>query len=121
MFSSEVITFFFISVFASIYLFQLLHKFRAISLAKIIVAFGCFSSIYCVLAGLFLAFGWQDPLSTASTEMVTRTSLSHGGRGGLLVAVIRYWPYVLIGLGIYTAYQNAQLLLGLIKKSRTNS
>ena len=118
MFSSEVITFFFISVIASFHLLKFLNKFGAITLSKIILAFACLSSIYCVLAGLFLLSGWQDPLSAASAESLANTQSRYKG---LFLVVIKYWPYFLIVLGVGSGITNTRMLLELLKRSRINA
>ncbi|MEO6118854.1 MAG: hypothetical protein ABIP37_07265 [Methylotenera sp.] len=118
MFSSEVITFFFISVIASFHILKLLDKFGATTLSKIILAFACLSSIYCLLAGLFLLIGWQDPLSAASSESLADT---HSRYKGLLFFAIKYWPYFLIILGIGSTFMHLKTLLELLKKSRINA
>ena len=117
MFSSEVITFFFISVIASFHILKLLDKFGSIKLSKIILTFACLSSIYCVLAGLFLLSGWQDPLSVASAESLTNT---HSRYKGLVLVVIMYWPYFLIILGVGSTFTYSRTLLELLKRSRIN-
>lgn len=114
MFSSEVITFFFISIIASFHLLKLLDKFGAVALSKSILTFACISSIYCVIAGLFLLSGWQDPLSIASTEALANTSSRYKG---LFVVVIKYWPYFLIMLGIGSTIKYSRMLLELLKQT----
>ena len=118
MFSSEVITFFFISVIASFHLLKLLDKFGAVALSKSILAFACLSSIYCVLAGLYLLYGWQDPISAASAETLANT---HSRYKGLFLVVIKYWPYFLIILGVGSTFTYSRTLLELLKRSRVNA
>ncbi|MBC7755555.1 MAG: hypothetical protein H7Z20_02735 [Bdellovibrio sp.] len=118
MFSSEVITFFFISVIASFHILKLLDKFGAVTLTKIILAFACLSSIYCLLAGLFLLTGWQDPLSATSAESLANT---HSRYKALLFVAIKYWPYFLIILGVGSTFTYSRTLLGLLKRSRINA
>ena len=116
MFSAELITFFFIGMFAGVFVFQFLNKRGATTLAKAAVAFVCIASVYCLVAGLFLAVGWQDPTAKVSAAEVGQAAASHGGRGGVFIFAIRFWPFVLIGLGGYMAYNGIQLLLGLLRK-----
>ena len=73
-------------------------------------ALGLAASLYCVAAGLSLAVDWQDPFAAADPERLARASAPHGGRGGLVVFAIRFWPYVLIGLGGYFGYNNFAML-----------
>ena len=116
MFSAGLITFFFIGMFAGVFVFQFLNKRGATTLAKGTVAFVCIASVYCLLAGLFFAVGWQDPLAKVSANEVRQAAASHGGRGGIFIFAVRFWPFVLIGLGGYMAYNGIQLLLSLLKK-----
>lgn len=113
MFSSEVITFFFVSVIASFHILKLLDKFGEIRLTKIIVAFACLSSIYCLLAGLFLLTGWQDPLSAASTESLVNSQSRYKG---IFFVAIKYWPYLLIILGLGSTFTYSRTLLELLKE-----
>ena len=66
-------------------------------------AFGCVASIYCLLAGSDLALGWQDLLAGASAQQLGQPAASHGGRDGIVIFAIRFWPFLLIGLGGYMA------------------
>lgn len=116
MFSAELITFFFIGMFAGVFAFQFFDKRGATTLAKVAVALVCIASIYCVLAGLFLAIGWRDPIATVSANDIAEAVSSPGGRGGIAIFAIRFWPFVLIGLGGYMAYYGIQLMLSMLRK-----
>lgn len=85
------------------------------------LAFGIFSSIFCVLAGLALVFGWQNILFTENTASLIKAPHDvHGrGRSAILIAIIRYWPYFLICYCSYTAYQFTGIFR-LIQKRRAN-
>lgn len=68
-------------------------------------------AIYCVAAGIHLQTGWEDPLASASASQLSSASVRGRGRGGIIVLAIRYWPYVLIGLGAFFAYNVGSVLL----------
>ena len=65
------------------------------------------------MAGLFLLSGWQDPLSTVSTEALADT---HSRYKGLFLVGIKYWPYLLIILGISSTIKYSRTLLELKKQ-----
>jgi len=60
------------------------------------------SALYCVAAGVYLLVDWVDPVVNANTEYTP-----HGRGSGFIVLMIRFWPYVLIGLGGVVAYNAA--------------
>ena len=111
--------FFLISIPVFFYLFEFLNKFRLFSIAKIMLAFGIFSSFFCVLAGLALVFGWQNLLFTENTVSLFKAPLNVHGRSAILIAIIRYWPYFLICYCSYTAYQFTGVFR-LMQKRRAN-
>ncbi len=57
----------------------------------------------CVLAGVDLLGGWVDPLLSADPADVGKVAAR--GRNGLIIFAIKFWPYVLIGLGGYAGWQ----------------
>ena len=73
-------------------------------------AIGLMASLYCMTAGIFLLTDWQDPFGTADPQQLARASAAHGGKGGIVVLAIRFWPYVLIGSGGYFAYNSFAIL-----------
>jgi hypothetical protein len=79
-------------------------------LPTLVLVVGLIASMYCLSAGIFLFFDWQDPLAAASTEQIANASMKHGGKGGIVILAIKYWPYVLIGLGGYFSYSYFQIL-----------
>jgi len=60
---------------------------------------GLCASLYCVAAGLHLLSGWEDPISGADPEAVGNAASRGRGRGGIIILLIRFWPYALIVLG----------------------
>jgi hypothetical protein len=64
-------------------------------LVKAILSAGVAGAAYCVLAGVQMLSGWVDPLADASSGALARASVQGGGKGGLIVMVIRYLPYFL--------------------------
>lgn len=67
--------------------------------------------LYCVFAGIALEADWVDPFSTAAPSDLAKASATHGGKGGLIILIIRIWPYFLIGLGGYIVYLSGTGLL----------
>lgn len=68
-------------------------------------------ALYCVFVGISLEADWVDPFSTSNPDDVAKASAKHGGKGGLIIVVIRVWPYFLIGMGGYFAYLSGTGLL----------
>ncbi|MDA9664950.1 hypothetical protein N9T92_01980 [Candidatus Pelagibacter sp.] len=100
MFSAKIITITFLSSFFGIFIVDYLEnkpQFKIIlkTFLLIIIIF----SIYNLIAGLNLWFGWEDPLSKATPEQMGRTSARRGG--GLVLLIISFWPYILILAGAY--------------------
>jgi hypothetical protein len=117
MFSAQLITFFFIAMFVGPIVSQFLVKRGATTLAKTSMALVCVASVYCLLAGLFLAAGWEDPFANASAAEVGHAAATHRGRGGIFILAIRLWPYVLIGLGGYMTYLSIPAIVSMLKPS----
>lgn len=108
MFTAKVIAISFITMFAAVPVFAFLEKRRLLARAALVI--GLAASLYCVAAGLFLVAGWQDPFAGADPELYARASATRGGKGGIILLAIRFWPYVLIGLGGYFAYNTFMIL-----------
>jgi hypothetical protein len=78
--------------------------------AKAAAVGGLVASLYCLAAGIFLLSGWDDPFAAADPAKLGKASMQHGRRGGIIVSVIRYWPYVLIAMGSFAGYAYATVL-----------
>lgn len=104
MFTASYITVAFISMFVAIRPYSFLEKRGWIELVKITISIGLIASVYCLVAGLYLLMGWQDPLAPLSSEEISRAAVTHGGKGGIFLLAIRFWPYVLIGSGGYFSF-----------------
>ena len=57
--------------------------------------------LVCLVAGIDLLAGWSDPFLDADPEVMGKAAARGRGpgRGGLIIIAIRFWPYVLIGIG----------------------
>jgi hypothetical protein len=110
MFTAKLITIFLIAMFASIGIYLFVEKRQIRKLATLVLVVGLIASMYCLSAGIFLFFGWHDPLAAATTEQIANASVKHGGKGGIVILAIKYWPYVLIGSGGYFSYSYFQIL-----------
>lgn len=118
MFSAQFITIFFAAMLLAVGALVLIQKRGWIAIEGIILAVGLGAAVYCVAAGVFLLSGWQDPFASASSQEVGQAAATHGGRGGVVILAIRFWPYVLMGLGSYFGYG---YLLGLVRLTRVTS
>lgn len=66
---------------------------------RVVMVVGALASVFCVLAGLdMLQTGWADPLAGADSQAIARGSVQARGKGGIFLLLIRFWPYVLVGL-----------------------
>lgn len=97
MFTEQLIDMAFVLMIFATFLTQWLEKHKQRKLAIAIYWIMLAASVYCVAAGVHLATGWNDPFASVDPRDVA--SATHGRRGGLVVMAIRFWPYVLIGLG----------------------
>ena len=100
MFSAKIITITFLSSFFGIFIVEYLEnkpKFKII--LKTLLLIFIFFSIYNLIAGLNLWFGWEDPLSKATPEQMGRAGARRGG--GLLLLIISFWPYILTFASVY--------------------
>ncbi len=83
------------------------------SLASALFTISVVAGLYCVLAGIFLVADSEDPFASIDAEdakTIGRAAAHGRGRGAILLLIIRFWPYVLVGLGGYIVY-NAGLTL----------
>ena len=69
------------------------------------------TSVYLLLAGLFLAADWPDPLAGADPSQIAHAAARR--RGGLILLVIRFWPYFLMGVGGIFALNAVFVLTGI--------
>tara|TARA_Y100000768_G_C23639392_1_gene523371 strand:- start:240 stop:581 length:342 start_codon:yes stop_codon:yes gene_type:complete len=100
MFSAKIITITFLSTVFGIFIIEYLeNKPKLKIILKILLLIFIIFSIYNLLAGLNLWFGWEDPLSKATPEQIGRAGARRGG--GLLILIISFWPYILTFLSAY--------------------
>lgn len=76
-------------------------------LFKLIEALFFVCALTCTFIGIYMAIDWVDPFQGADTS---RAATLHGGRGGLFIMMIRWWPYMLIALGGYISYNCLHLV-----------
>jgi len=110
MFTGKIIAFAFLSVFGGILIAMLADKLKQKWLDSVGSSIILVASLYCVAAALFLWGGWQDPFASANISTEQVAGATHGRRGGIVILAIRYWPYVLGGMGAYTAYLSGSIL-----------
>jgi len=108
----------FITMFGAVFLFLLTEKMGWLRPQRAIVAISLLAALYCVAAGVSLHFGWQDPFASADPTHYARASASGRGGGGIILLAIRFWPYVLIGLGGIFGYHALRILRALSAERR---
>ena len=105
MFTAKIITISVLLSFAIIWAMNFLaYKEKLIRLFQIVVIISILTSLYNLLAGIYLLSGWEDPFAKASSEEIVNASARSGGKGGIIILIIKYWPYALIAWGGYTLY-----------------
>ena len=50
-----------------------------------------------------MAFDWDPFTGGTDSELIARDAASHGGKGGFVLLIIQFWPYVLMGFSGYFA------------------
>jgi len=115
-FTAKMIAVCVVVMIAAIGSFTFFDKRGLVGAAKTSLVIGLLASLYCLAAGLFLLTDWQDPFATADPAALARTSATHGGKGGIVVLAIRFWPYVLIGLGGYFSYSSFSILRMMLRR-----
>tara|TARA_B110000971_G_C19631420_1_gene329330 strand:+ start:113 stop:457 length:345 start_codon:yes stop_codon:yes gene_type:complete len=105
MFTVNIISFFLIGSFVLVFIRDYLEEKELYKFLKFVLILLIIASIYNLLAGSFLLSGWEDPFINADAETLGRTGARRGG--GLILLVIKFWPYFLIGWGglnLYTIF-----------------
>ena len=77
---------------------------------RLLLLLGVAASVWCILAGVDLMDGWADPLATADPGDLGCAAGSHGGRGGVILLLIRFWPYCLMALGGWCGFNSGVML-----------
>ena len=103
MFSWELIAAGFLATFLAIAPIDWLENRHFNTAVKIILLIGLVAAVYSIFAGIHLRVGWEDPLAGADPETVGRVTGRR--RGGIIILAIRFWPYVLIGVGGFFAFR----------------
>lgn len=99
MFSGWMIGAAFVLMFLPINAFEFFEKRRLTGVLRVLAVVGTAAAVYCLAAGLFLLSGSEDPVADADPNQLGRISAGGRGRVGLVILAIKFWPYVLIGLG----------------------
>jgi hypothetical protein len=106
MFTAKIIGFCFIFMMVA----GLLHSFFLnkgfMKIARVTLFFGFLTSIYSLVAGIFLLSGWQDPLAGADPFEIAKASIRGNRKGGIIILLIKYFPYVLVVAGCIFTYIN---------------
>ena len=58
-----------------------------------------------------MALDWQDPFAAgADPQLVGKAASSHGGKGGIIILIIKFWPFALMGFSAYFGYLGVCIL-----------
>lgn len=118
MFSSDPILFSIVYIFILAFLIdEYIHKKY---LGKLIIFSGLVACIYCISAGLYFLGSWVDPLSGMEARDRGIYSAKAGGRGGIILLAISFWPYILIGFGSIFGYAFLRNLFENISSNDSN-
>ncbi len=90
MFPGEVISVAFITMLIVAVPLEWLEKRELFGPAKALLAVGVIAGLYCILAGIHMAGGWEAP--------------SGRGRMGFILGIL-LWPYILMGAGAFAVYK----------------
>ena len=105
MFTAKIISIAVLISFASVFLMNFLQeKPKLLKIFQFVVIASILASLYNLIAGIYLLTGWEDPLAEASGKELGEASAKGRGRGGIVILIIKYWPYVLIGWALYALY-----------------
>ena len=105
MFTAKIISFFFIGSLVLILIRDYCEEKEFFRFLKIILILMIIAAAYNLIAGFFLLSGWEDPFINADHQTLGRTGARRGG--GLILLMIKFWPYFLIGWGglnLYTIF-----------------
>ena len=103
MFAAKIIGTFFV---ASLFLLHIRNYFsdRSDKITRFILSLELITYLYLLFAGIYLLFGWVDPFSGVDLSENSRAVAQGRGRGGLVILIIKFWPYVLIFLSLYQLF-----------------
>tara|TARA_B100001057_G_scaffold426813_1_gene451192 strand:- start:977 stop:1330 length:354 start_codon:yes stop_codon:yes gene_type:complete len=105
MFTAKIITTTVILSFVIVFLMNFLQdRPKLFKLFQLMVISSILVSLYNLIAGIYLLSGWEDPLVNATNEQIGQVSAKARGKGGLVIVIVKYWPYALIGYSLYALY-----------------
>ena len=110
MYDSEITLVAFAIIFFGAFLPEWLEKRKFDRLYTAVSVIGLIAAIYCIASGIHLLGGWENPFIDADPEEVAKAVVRGRGGGGILLLIIRFWPYVLIGWGGIVAFVCARKL-----------
>ena len=98
MFTANILTVTVLSSLFGIFLVEYLeNKINYHQIFKIVLLILLLFSIYNFFGGLSMIFDWEDPLANATLEQRGRAMARR--RGGFVLLIIEYWPYILTIFG----------------------
>ena len=105
MFTAKLISIGIAVSFASVFIMNYLQdKPSLIKIFQTSVIISIISGLYILGAGIFLLTGWEDPFINASAKEIGQASSRAGGKGGIVILIIKYWPYAMIAWALYSLY-----------------
>ena len=105
MFSGKIIAFFFIISFILLHIRSYFYEKGKHGFGKPVLIFEIITYSYLIICGLYLLSGWVDPFASADPSQLGRAAAKSGGKGGIVILIIKFWPYILIGWGSYALFQ----------------
>lgn len=99
MFSGEIIAVAFIAVLVSANVLRFAEEIKWHLIVRAFTLILVIAGIYCFIAGAWMVGGWSDPLASMTAEEIDKVRPMSRGRGGILIVVIQFWPYVLMLTG----------------------
>ena len=70
------------------------------SIEKLCLTIELISTLVLLFIGIDLLVGWTDPISGADLSSSSKMHV----RGGIVILIIKYWPYCLVGWCLYSLY-----------------
>ena len=79
------------------------------SVLRFFAAILLFCSVYNFYAGLYQLTGW-NPFSDISTNDLSQVAGRGMGRGGIFLLMVKFYPYISIGMGIIFSFVSLLIL-----------
>ncbi len=97
-----------------------LEEWRSFKISKVLSFLMLFSAVFLFYSGLSLSNGWEEIMISRDGVAISDAKYS-GRRGGIVIFLIQYWPYILMTIGMIMSYVGIKSLrrfITLSKKAR---